>query len=250
MISEPTGSDKRYSSNTVMTQPLLHQLVYLTPMSRVHLQKLLVSQQVGKLSAFSGTRWFITGFTTAHRWHVSEAILIQSPPPHPMPLRSILISISHLPLGLLTDSFLRVSHENHAHTSIFSHACHMSRPSHPHINHPNKIWQWVDDATHCAVFLHPPAISSLLSQVIFPSTPFSIPQPSVPLMSEAFNPSSQWFSPLRLVNHRHQTTDRTEVQSYCDDKNHASIRQECHHIRVPVNVTWHCVPIQTVPFFH
>jgi hypothetical protein len=62
-------------------------LVYLTPMSQVHLQKLLVSQQFGNLPVFSGMRWLITGFTTARRWHVSKATLIPSPPPHPMPLR-------------------------------------------------------------------------------------------------------------------------------------------------------------------
>lgn len=90
---------------------------------------------------------------------------------------------------------------------------------------------------------------SLRAKLYSPSTPFSIPHLYVPLMSETINPSSQWVSPLRLVNHRHRTTDRTEVQSYCDEKNYASIRHECRHIRVPVNVTWHCVPIQTVPCF-
>ena len=83
-----------------------------------------------------------------------------------------------------------------------------------------------------------------------PSTPFSIPQICVPLMSEAITLSPQWISPLPLVNHQYRpTTDRTGVQSHCDDKNHASIRQKCHNIRVTLNVTCQCMPTQTVPFF-
>ena len=55
---------------------------------------------------------------------------------------------------------------------------------------------------------------------------------------------------MRLVNHQyHPTADRTGVRSYSDDKNHASTRQACRHIRVPVNVTCHCIPIQTVTCF-
>jgi len=69
-------------------------------------------------------------------------------------------------------------------------------------------------------------------------------------MSKAINPSPQCVSPLQLVNHQyHPTTDRTGIQSHCDNKNHASIRQECRITRVSVNVACQCMPTQTVPSF-
>jgi hypothetical protein len=49
---------------------------------------------------FYGTRWFITVFTRALQWFLSWARSIQSIPPHPISLRSILILSTHLHLGL------------------------------------------------------------------------------------------------------------------------------------------------------
>ena len=43
----------------------------LTPYSTVLLEKLTVSQLVKKFSAFYGTLWFITAFTSAHHMSLS-----------------------------------------------------------------------------------------------------------------------------------------------------------------------------------
>ena len=62
-----------------------------TPWSRVLLEKLTCLQLVKKFPAFYGTRRFITAFTGARQISLSCASSIQSTPPHPTSLRSILI---------------------------------------------------------------------------------------------------------------------------------------------------------------
>jgi hypothetical protein len=102
----------------------------------------------------------------------------------------------------------------------------------------------------CSFYLTSCHFLSLRAKLSSPCTPFSVSQLCVPLMSEAINPSPQWVSPLPLVNHQyHPTIDRTGVQSHCDDKNHAPIRQACRHIRVSVNMICQRTPTQTVPSF-
>ena len=76
----------------------------LTPWSRVFLEKLTGFQLVKKFPAFSGTRRFITAFTSAHHPSLSWGSLIQSMPPHPTSWRAILILSSHLHLGLPSGS--------------------------------------------------------------------------------------------------------------------------------------------------
>ena len=73
----------------------------LTPLCRVLLEKLTGLQLVKKFPAFHGTRRFITAFTSARHLSLSWASPIQSIYPHPTSWRSILISSSHLRLGLL-----------------------------------------------------------------------------------------------------------------------------------------------------
>ena len=63
----------------------------LTPCSGVLLEKLIGFQLVTKLPAFYGTQRFITTFTSVPYLSLSWASLIQSIPPHPTSLRSILI---------------------------------------------------------------------------------------------------------------------------------------------------------------
>jgi hypothetical protein len=52
-----------------------------------------------------GTRRFITVFTRALHWSLPWARSIQSMPPHPISLRSILILFSHLRLGIPSGLF-------------------------------------------------------------------------------------------------------------------------------------------------
>ena len=77
----------------------------LTPWCTVLLEKLTGFQLVKKFPAFYGTRSFITTVTSAHHLSLSWANSIQSTPPHPTSWRSILISSSHLRLGLLPSGF-------------------------------------------------------------------------------------------------------------------------------------------------
>jgi len=78
----------------------------LTPWSTVLLAKLTGFQLVKKFPAFCETRRFTTAFTSARHPSLSWASSIQSMPPHPTSLRSILILFSHLRLGLPSGLFL------------------------------------------------------------------------------------------------------------------------------------------------
>jgi hypothetical protein len=73
---------------------------FLTPLSRVLLEKLTCSQLVKKFPAFYGTRRFITAFTSTRYLSLSWASSIQSLPSHPTSWRSIFILSSHQRLGL------------------------------------------------------------------------------------------------------------------------------------------------------
>jgi len=73
---------------------------FLTPCSRALLEKLSGSQLIKKFSAFYVTLRFITAFTSARHISLTWGSPIQSIPPHPSSLRSILILSSHLHVGL------------------------------------------------------------------------------------------------------------------------------------------------------
>jgi hypothetical protein len=64
------------------------------------LENLPVVQLLKNFPTFYGTRRFITVFTRALHWSLSLARSIQSIPPHPISVRSILILSTHLHLGL------------------------------------------------------------------------------------------------------------------------------------------------------
>ena len=90
-------------SNCLSTKQtsLTYLLTYLlTPRSRVLLEKPTGSPLVKKFPAFYGTRRLITPFASARHLSVPWASSIQSIPPHPTSLRSILILTSQLGLGL------------------------------------------------------------------------------------------------------------------------------------------------------
>jgi hypothetical protein len=67
--------------------------IQLTPLTRVLLEKLVVTQLVNKFSTFYGTRRFIIVFTRARHWSLSSARCIQSTPSHLTSPRSILLKI-------------------------------------------------------------------------------------------------------------------------------------------------------------
>ena len=73
---------------------------FLTPWWRVLLEKLTVLQLVKKFPSFHGTRRFITALTSVRHLSLSWVSPIQSIYPHPTSWRSILISSTHLRLGL------------------------------------------------------------------------------------------------------------------------------------------------------
>ena len=89
------------------TVPLLTYLLtyLLTPWCRVLLEKLTGLQLVKKFPAFHRIRRFITALTSVCHLPLSWASPIQSIYPHPTPWRSILISSTHLRLGLSSGLF-------------------------------------------------------------------------------------------------------------------------------------------------
>jgi hypothetical protein len=84
--------------------PISHRVVscflHPTPWSTVLPEKLTRPQLIKKFTAFYGSRKFITAFTTARHLSLSWTRSIQSTSPHPTSQRFVLISPSHLWLGL------------------------------------------------------------------------------------------------------------------------------------------------------
>ena len=78
---------------------------WLTPWSRVLLEKLISYQLVKKFPAFYRTQKFITTFTSACHLSITSARLIQPMPSHPTSWRSILILSSCLCLGLPSNPY-------------------------------------------------------------------------------------------------------------------------------------------------
>jgi hypothetical protein len=81
---------------------------WLTPLSRVLLEKLTVTQLVKKFPTFYGTRRFITVFTRTRQWSLSWARCNQTTISHPISRRPILILSSYLYLRLPSGLFFPV----------------------------------------------------------------------------------------------------------------------------------------------
>jgi hypothetical protein len=82
-----------------------------------------VTQLPKNFPKFYGIGKFITVFTRAHHWLLSWARLIQSMPPHPISLRSILILSSYLWLGLHNRLFVSCSLTKTRYTFFFASIC-------------------------------------------------------------------------------------------------------------------------------
>jgi hypothetical protein len=76
-------------------------------------------------------------FIRALHWSISSARSIQSIPPHPISLRSIVILFTHLRHGLPRGLFPSGFPINSLYTILFS-LCYMTCPSHPPIIQGNR----------------------------------------------------------------------------------------------------------------
>jgi len=106
----------------------------------------------------------ITMFTTASHWSLNSVRWIQYTPSHPISLRSILISMSHLCLGLPSCIFFQDFLTKILYALLSSPMCYMSCPSHPPwLHHPNNIVEVhkLSSSSSCSL-LQPPDTFSLL----------------------------------------------------------------------------------------
>ena len=102
-------------------------------MEQIPLEKLNGFQLVKKFPAFYGTRRFFTSFTSARHLSLSWANSIQSKLPHPTSWRSILMSSSHLRLGIPRGSFTQVSAPKPC-IRLFSHPYVLHAPPIPFLS--------------------------------------------------------------------------------------------------------------------
>ena len=105
--------------------PLIYFLSYLltylpTPRSTVLLEKLAGSQPVKNFLTIYWTTMFISTFTNARHLSLTWVISIQDMPLHPTSLKSILITLYRLRLGLLSGTIPSVFPTEKLYTSLQS----------------------------------------------------------------------------------------------------------------------------------
>jgi hypothetical protein len=135
-------------------------------------------------------------FTRALHWFLSWARSIQSIPPHPISLRSILILFSHclgLPSGLFPSGFpTKILYA----FLFFSHSCYMSCTSHP---------PWLDNSNYTWWTVQVMKLLMQLSPTSYHFIPFG---PNI-LLSTLFSNTLSLCSSLNVrdqVSHPYRTT--------------------------------------------
>jgi hypothetical protein len=108
----------------------------LIPRSWILLEKPSVAQLLKNFPKFNGTQNFITVFTRARHLSLSGDICIQSIPPNPISVRSILRLLSHLGLVFLVVSFLFMVFALKPYMHYYSPSCVL------HFLPINTSWTW------------------------------------------------------------------------------------------------------------
>jgi hypothetical protein len=164
-----------------------------------------------KFPAFYGTWGFITVFTRARHLSLSWARLIQSIPPHPTSLRSILILSSHLHLGLPSGLLLSGFPTKALYATQLS-PIHATCPA--HLSLRDLITQMIFGEEYRAQ-------SSLLCSLLHSPVTLSLLGPNI-LLSTLFSKTLSLHSSLNVSNQVSDPSKTTFLDTKLEDKRFCS----------------------------